>query len=110
MIETYSNCSNRNCHSLRKVGMDARSARDRKSTRLNSSHRCISYAVFCLKKKMKSIERELLTLPDSTIVYSGHGPETTVGRERRANPFLTGDHRLGNAPASLTQPRRHTDT
>src|SRR5437763_15365016 len=27
--------------------------RDRKSTRLNSSHRCISYAVFCLKKKKK---------------------------------------------------------
>src|SRR5437762_13399297 len=27
------------------------SERDRKSTRLNSSHRCISYAVFCLKKK-----------------------------------------------------------
>src|SRR5437763_4328361 len=31
-------------------------ARDRKSTRLNSSHRCISYAVFCLKKK-KSNDR-----------------------------------------------------
>src|SRR5437879_10068524 len=29
---------------------------DRKSTRLNSSHRCISYAVFCLKKKKKSHE------------------------------------------------------
>src|SRR5437879_7421727 len=29
-------------------------ASDRKSTRLNSSHRCISYAVFCLKKKNKS--------------------------------------------------------
>src|SRR5437763_8865297 len=29
-------------------------ARDRKSTRLNSSHRCISYAVFCLKKKNNS--------------------------------------------------------
>src|SRR5437762_9576820 len=28
---------------------------DRKSTRLNSSHRCISYAVFCLKKKKKAI-------------------------------------------------------
>src|SRR5437764_14976262 len=28
-------------------------AEDRKSTRLNSSHRCISYAVFCLKKKIK---------------------------------------------------------
>src|SRR5436189_4022608 len=30
-------------------------AGDRKSTRLNSSHRCISYAVFCLKKKKKPI-------------------------------------------------------
>src|SRR5437762_10217708 len=30
-----------------------RSRTDRKSTRLNSSHRCISYAVFCLKKKKK---------------------------------------------------------
>src|SRR5437763_6944794 len=29
-------------------------SRDRKSTRLNSSHRCISYAVFCLKKKKKN--------------------------------------------------------
>src|SRR5437763_13505399 len=28
---------------------------DRKSTRLNSSHRCISYAVFCLKKKIKNV-------------------------------------------------------
>src|SRR5437763_9738016 len=30
---------------------DTLGLRDRKSTRLNSSHRCISYAVFCLKKK-----------------------------------------------------------
>src|SRR5437763_12051262 len=30
-------------------------ALDRKSTRLNSSHRCISYAVFCLKKKIYSV-------------------------------------------------------
>src|SRR5437879_11394529 len=30
---------------------------DRKSTRLNSSHRCISYAVFCLKKKKKTKKR-----------------------------------------------------
>src|SRR5437879_11478839 len=29
--------------------------RDRKSTRLNSSHRCISYAVFCLKKKINTL-------------------------------------------------------
>jgi hydroxyacylglutathione hydrolase len=39
---------------------------------------------------LASIERELLSLPDGTIVYSGHGPETTIGRERRANPFLAG--------------------
>src|SRR5207248_4637479 len=32
--------------------------RDRKSTRLNSSHRTISYAVFCLKKKKKKIKQK----------------------------------------------------
>ncbi len=42
---------------------------------------------------IQSIERELLVLPDETIVYSGHGPETTVGHERRTNPFLTGAYR-----------------
>jgi hydroxyacylglutathione hydrolase len=39
---------------------------------------------------LQSIQRELLSLPDDTIVYSGHGPQTTVGRERGANPFLSG--------------------
>src|SRR5437762_9895387 len=34
-------------------------AGDRKSTRLNSSHRCISYAVFCLKKKKKKKEKTI---------------------------------------------------
>src|SRR5437764_7063030 len=34
-------------------GITNRTLKDRKSTRLNSSHRCISYAVFCLKKKKK---------------------------------------------------------
>src|SRR5207248_9196592 len=34
-------------------GLEARREQDRKSTRLNSSHRTISYAVFCLKKKTK---------------------------------------------------------
>src|SRR5437879_10814055 len=33
--------------------VSSRVRKDRKSTRLNSSHRCISYAVFCLKKKKK---------------------------------------------------------
>jgi glyoxylase-like metal-dependent hydrolase (beta-lactamase superfamily II) len=35
-----------------------------------------------------SIRQQILTLPDSTIVYSGHGPKTTVGAERKHNPFL----------------------
>ena len=39
---------------------------------------------------MASIRNRLLTLPDATLVYSGHGPETTIGRERRSNPFITG--------------------
>ncbi len=34
------------------------------------------------------IIEKLLVLPDSTRVYSGHGPVTTIGRERIANPFL----------------------
>lgn len=35
------------------------------------------------------IRSELLTLPDETVVHPGHGPATTIGRERRSNPFLT---------------------
>lgn len=38
---------------------------------------------------MRSIETELLTLDDATVVWPGHGPETTVGIERRTNPYLT---------------------
>lgn len=37
---------------------------------------------------LHSIETELLTLPDATAVYPGHGPATTIGEERRGNPFL----------------------
>jgi hydroxyacylglutathione hydrolase len=37
---------------------------------------------------MKSIQTQILSLPDDTRLYSGHGPETTVGFERRHNPFL----------------------
>ena len=35
-----------------------------------------------------SITNKLLPLPDSTVVYSGHGPATTIGFERKNNPFL----------------------
>jgi hydroxyacylglutathione hydrolase len=38
---------------------------------------------------MESIQTKLLKLPDTTKVYTGHGPETTIGNEKRHNPFLT---------------------
>jgi hydroxyacylglutathione hydrolase len=37
---------------------------------------------------IKAISDRLLTLPDDTVVLPGHGPETTIGEERRNNPFL----------------------
>lgn len=37
----------------------------------------------------RSIKRELLSLPDDTRVLPGHGPATTIGRERASNPYLT---------------------
>jgi hydroxyacylglutathione hydrolase len=39
---------------------------------------------------LRSLARVCLTLPDQTVVLSGHGPQTTIGTERRTNPFLTG--------------------
>ncbi|MCU0619952.1 MAG: MBL fold metallo-hydrolase [Gemmatimonadales bacterium] len=39
---------------------------------------------------MKSIHKEILSLPDATILHSGHGPDTTIGAERVGNPFITG--------------------
>ncbi len=39
---------------------------------------------------LESIRRELLALPNTTRVLPGHGPETTIGRERSHNPFLQG--------------------
>jgi len=38
---------------------------------------------------LEGIKSKLLSMPDDTIVYSGHGPATTIGRERKLNPFLT---------------------
>jgi glyoxylase-like metal-dependent hydrolase (beta-lactamase superfamily II) len=37
---------------------------------------------------MDSIRTKLMVLADETIVYPGHGPKTTIGAERRGNPFL----------------------
>jgi len=39
---------------------------------------------------LSSIHEKLLALPDETVVIAGHGPETTIGRERDRNPFLRG--------------------
>lgn len=39
---------------------------------------------------MDSINNNIITLGDDFTVYSGHGPETTIGREKKTNPFLTG--------------------
>ncbi len=37
---------------------------------------------------MRSLQTKLLALPDETLVFPGHGPATTIGRERDSNPFL----------------------
>jgi len=40
------------------------------------------------ERLIKSIHEKLMVLPDETVVYPGHGPPTTIGDERRGNPFL----------------------
>jgi len=36
-----------------------------------------------------SIKNKILTMPDEMVILPGHGPSTTVGQEKRANPFIT---------------------
>lgn len=43
---------------------------------------------------MDSLSNKILTLGDDVEVYSGHGPVTTIGKERRTNPFLTGAYQI----------------
>ncbi|MEW6250180.1 MAG: MBL fold metallo-hydrolase [Planctomycetota bacterium] len=40
------------------------------------------------RRLLANIRQHLLTLPEETIVYSGHGPATTIGTELRENPFI----------------------
>lgn len=44
-----------------------------------------------LEQLLGHIRSQLMVLPDATIVYPGHGPETTIGREKSVNPFIAGD-------------------
>ncbi|MFZ7110125.1 MAG: MBL fold metallo-hydrolase [Desulfatiglandales bacterium] len=46
-----------------------------------------------LKVLLENIRTKIFTLPDDTIILSGHGPATTIGRERRFNPFLNNSFR-----------------
>jgi hydroxyacylglutathione hydrolase len=39
---------------------------------------------------MDSIKTKLLALPDDTVLYPGHGPASTIGEEKRENPYLNG--------------------
>lgn len=41
------------------------------------------------RQLLRNIRENLLSLPAETRVYSGHGPTTTIGNERKSNPFLT---------------------
>jgi len=43
---------------------------------------------------LTNIRQSLMTLPAETVIYSGHGPATTVERESRGNPFVIGEIRL----------------
>jgi glyoxylase-like metal-dependent hydrolase (beta-lactamase superfamily II) len=49
---------------------------------------------FCDPAKMEESLAKMAELGDSTVVYPGHGPTTTIGRERATNPFLNGVARL----------------
>lgn len=42
-----------------------------------------------LAQELTSIRDRILTRPDDTVVLAGHGPTTTVGEQKRSNPFLT---------------------
>src|SRR5437763_12612956 len=69
-------------------------ARDRKSTRLNSSHRCISYAVFCLKKKKKTCEnRDLRRQRSFAAVWSAR-PALDTGK-------ISEDRTLSRRPSGI---------
>lgn len=49
----------------------------------------------------RTLEDVVLALPDETIVHTGHGPDTSIGVERRENPFLNGQMRVDDGGSYL---------
>lgn len=41
-----------------------------------------------LAKLLESVKKRLYSLPDDTVVYPGHGPSSTIGKEKRTNPYV----------------------
>jgi len=56
---------------------------------------------------MRSISEQLMTLPDDTVVYPGHGPATTIGHERTVKPLAIAPPGVPkNFPSQVGQPLR----
>jgi hydroxyacylglutathione hydrolase len=58
------------------------------------------------RRLMKSLRDKVLTLADDTVVLPGHGPTTTIGRERASNPFLIGIDDLDTDDSAPAAPHR----
>src|SRR5690606_40935767 len=76
---------------------------DRKSTRLNSSHVKISYAVFCLKKKKPEAHRAAHRVRSTETAYPPHLPTHDLRRQDRFHPHADA-HRQGRALAPEIEP------
>jgi glyoxylase-like metal-dependent hydrolase (beta-lactamase superfamily II) len=59
-------------------------------TLFNFSVGCTDFPGCSHKVLIDSIQAKLMAMPDETVVYPGHGPKTTIGTERKRNPFLRG--------------------
>lgn len=53
------------------------------------------------QQEMASILRHLFSLPNETVVYPGHGPQTNIAREKRSNPYFAGFFSETQAPAAM---------
>jgi hydroxyacylglutathione hydrolase len=59
-----------------------------------------------MAEMLDSLARVCLPLDDSTVVLSGHGPQTTIGQERATNPYLRDVASSGQGEGAHTPPRR----